>query len=185
MVVFGLYFLLLLLCRFNSLSLLPLPPISYPSLSHPLSLPQDSPFPDGNPDSLSPSSTAEPKGTSAPAANQQEDVFVIDELPPEEQLDVEETDKTKQEQGASHRHSPPRTTSITEEEALGEFSSPSLSFPLSPPSLPPCSTLWFTMGEERVTMSLVCVSAVHWTVSIKGSLPTHSLPQYLLETTML
>ena len=84
------------------------------------SLSLDSPFPEGNPDSLSPSSTtATAVGATKPPpdpASNQEEVFIIDELQPAERLDDEETEHCERREEAS---SPSRTTSMTEDEALG------------------------------------------------------------------
>ena len=101
----------------------------------------DSPFPDGNPDSLSPSSSAyatyggtpsagaEPPSGAEPQRQQQETVFVIDEsMPRQHNRKREEEEEEQGEEDASpHPPRPPspsRITSITEEEALGEENPP-------------------------------------------------------------
>ena len=114
----------------------------------------DSPFPEGNPDSFSPSSSsfspldqsklASSSSSNPPGASQQQQdtVFIIDELAPQDQSDLAENEREDEGSGPPRPPSPSRMTSITEEEALGMHSScpplslflfPSLSYPLPSP----------------------------------------------------
>jgi hypothetical protein len=94
----------------------------------------DSPFPDGNPDSLSPSSssfavfTKEQDGSSSsapdphPSTQTQDSVIVIDEAVPRGSLGSGEDDEVPGERDTDDPPRPPspsRTCSITDEEALG------------------------------------------------------------------
>ena len=99
----------------------------------------DSPFPDGNPDSLSPSSSftaftkqQETSSCSSAAADpsasasHQESVIVIDEAVPRESPGSGEDGEVSGERDREGSHplrppSPTRTSSITDEEALGEY----------------------------------------------------------------
>jgi hypothetical protein len=87
----------------------------------------DSPFPEGNPDSLSPTSapfTPFEQRDSAPlggSQQQQDTVFVIDESVPHNRSETHAAENEGEEEEVSPPKppSPSRTTSITEEEALG------------------------------------------------------------------
>lgn len=100
----------------------------------------DSPFPDGNPDSLSPSSsfgafssnqqessTSSAKSPVDPPVPGQDPVIVLDEALPQGSVEDDESGEGEDEKGDSPPSPPPpkpsspsRTASITEEEALGE-----------------------------------------------------------------